>query len=320
LKVTVEPGKPLQTLSLTERTEISSTRLTEFTGYLSRKTNQRMSRKKGKRFFGLAMVAIILGLAAYGFLLEPNWIEVNHVWIRNPELSRALHGKVAVHLSDLHIGKKGKTEEEILRLLEELKPDLVFLTGDYVKWKGGYEAALTFLSKLEAKIGVWAVMGDYDYSNSRKSCLFCHEPGTGNPTKRHQVKFLRNGIEKGELDGEAFWIGGIDGEGDRDPAIRETVTGWKEKKPTLILSHDPLNFDLLDKDQGVLVLSGDTHGGQIPMPSWIWRLLGYDKNAKYPQGLYEDGRKKMVVSRGVGSSHVPFRFLRRPEVVVIHFE
>jgi hypothetical protein len=188
-----------------------------------------------------------------------------------------------------------------------------------VKWKGGYEAALTFLSKLEAKIGVWAVMGDYDYSNSRKSCLFCHEPGTGNPTRGHKTKFLRNNLEKLEIQGAAVWIGGIAGDGDRDPAIRETVKEWINKEPAIILSHYPLSFDLFSKEEDVIVLSGDTHGGQIPVPSWIWSLLGYVKNAKYPQGLYEDGRKKMYVSRGVGSSHVPFRFLRRPEIAVMHF-
>jgi len=277
-----------------------------------------MSRPK-KRYFGLAMAVIILGLMGYGFLVEPNLIEVTHLRIRHPELSKALDGKVAVLLSDLHIGEIGKREQEVIEIVKELNPDLVFLTGDYVKWKGDYEAALAFLSKLEAKIDVWAVMGDYDYSNSRRSCLFCHEPNTGNPTKRHQVKFLRNGVEKIELDGEVFWIGGIDGQGDRDPVIQETVREWSNKEPAIILSHDPLNFDLFDKDQGVLVLSGDTHGGQIPVPSWIWKLLGYDKNAKYPHGLYEEGKKRMYVSRGIGTSHVPFRFLRRPEVVVIHF-
>lgn len=278
-----------------------------------------MSGKKGKRYFAYGMVAIILGLGVYGFLVEPNWIEVTHLWIRNPELSKALDGKVAVHLSDLHIGDIGKREEKALRFIKELKPDFVFLTGDYVKWKGDYEVALTFLSKLEAKIGVWAVMGDYDYSNSRKSCLFCHEPGTSNPAKGHKVGFLRNNLEKVEIQGMAFWIGGIDGQGDRDTAIKETVKEWSNKKPAIILSHDPFNFDLFDRDQGVLVLSGDTHGGQIPVPSWMWRLLGYDKNAHYPQGLFEEGKKRMYVSRGVGTSHVPFRLFRRPEIVVLHF-
>jgi len=279
-----------------------------------------MSRKKRKRYLTLAILAGLLGLGVYGFLIEPNWIEVTHLSLESPGFSKALEGKVAVLLSDLHIGEIGKKEQKAIEIIKELNPNFVFLAGDYVKWKGDYEVALAFLSKLEPKIGVWAVMGDYDYSNSRKSCLFCHEPGTGNPAKGHKVRFLRNNLEKVEIQGMAFWIGGIDGQGDRDPAIKEIVKEWNKKGPAIILSHDPLNFDLFDKDQGVLVLSGDTHGGQIPAPSWVWKVLGYDKNANYPKGLYEDGRKKMYVSRGVGTSHVPFRLFRRPEIVVLHFE
>ena len=63
MKVTVEPGKALQTLSLTERTEISSTRLQEFTGYLFRKTKQRVSRKKGKaQIMRGKIISLILAL------------------------------------------------------------------------------------------------------------------------------------------------------------------------------------------------------------------------------------------------------------------
>jgi predicted MPP superfamily phosphohydrolase len=81
-----------------------------------------------------------------------------------------------------------------------------------------------------------------------------------------------------------------------------------------------LVFDLIDNSQNVLILAGDTHGGQIPLPSWLWRILGYEKNARYEQGWFESGMKKMYVTRGVGSSHFPFRFFRRPEVTVFHFQ
>ncbi|MFX0196748.1 MAG: hypothetical protein ACFFCW_11530 [Candidatus Hodarchaeota archaeon] len=42
------------------------------------------------------------------------------------------------------------------------------------------------------------------------------------------------------------------------------------KEPPIILSHSPLAFDRLDKDDNVLMLSGDTHGGQILLPSYSY--------------------------------------------------
>ena len=67
------------------------------------------------------------------------------------------------------------------------------------------------------------------------------------------------------------------------------------------------------------MLAGDTHGGQLPLPAWFWRLVGYEKNARYSQGMFRDGRKRMYVTRGIGTSHLPLRLFRRPEVVVLHF-
>ena len=91
------------------------------------------------------------------------------------------------------------------------------------------------------------------------------------------------------------------------------------ERPALILSHNPLVFEQMDKNQHVVVLAGDTHGGQIPLPSWAWEILGYEKNARYNQGYFQKGNKIMYVSRGIGTSHLPIRIFRRPEIVVLYF-
>ena len=221
-------------------------------------------------------------------------------------------------LSDLHLGWMDVKSSELVDVIQSLRPDLILLSGDYVKWNGNYDDALNFLSRITAKDGVWAVMGDYDYSRSRNSCLFCHEPGSGNPTKRHRAKFLRNSVDRIETINGPLWIGGIDNEGDAFFS-KETLSFLNDKGPIIILSHSPLIFDLLDWDRDVLVLAGDTHGGQIPLPSWLWQFLGYEKNAKYEQGGFREGKKRMYVSRGIGTSHFPMRFLRPPEVTVLHF-
>jgi predicted MPP superfamily phosphohydrolase len=215
--------------------------------------------------------------------------------------------------------KIGKRERKLLNILDTLAPDFIFVTGDFISWKGDCAPALTFLSKLKAKIGAWAVLGDYDYSNSRRSCLFCHQEGSGKETRHHRVRMLRNDMEKINLDEGPVWIGGIDLEGGAAFLSKKKNLFWKEKAPAIILSHNPVNFELVDEDQYVLMLSGDTHGGQIPLPSWLWRILGYTKNARYNHGFFEEGRKKLFVSNGIGTSHIPIRLFRRPEVVVLHF-
>jgi uncharacterized protein len=262
----------------------------------------------------------IIGIGIYGTYVEPSKLEVHHVRINDYKIGQMLRGKVILQVSDIHLRAIGANETRLLKTIETLHPDLVFLTGDYIRWNGNYEVALDFLAKVKAKDGAWAVMGDYDYSNSRKSCLFCHNPGSGKPTKQHNVKFLRNSFEKINTPTGSAWIGGADREADREFFNEKNLPFSKEKSPIIILSHSPLIFDLINDNQNVLVLAGDTHGGQIPLPSWLWRLLGYEKNARYEQGWFERGKKKMHVSRGVGTSHFPIRFFRRPEITVLHFQ
>jgi uncharacterized protein len=278
-----------------------------------------MATHKGRSAAIWVILGLMVAIGAYGFMVEAREVQVIHVTIRDDAFG-VLKGKTVVHVTDLHMGEMGSREKRVLRIIEDLKADFVFLTGDFVKWGKGYESALDFLAQIDSRAGVFSVMGDYDYSISRKSCLFCHEEGSGRPTKRHGVRFLCNEFERIRLSDGDFWIGGVIDEHGDSSSGRETLAAWKGREPMIVLSHSPLNFDLLEDDQPALMLSGDTHGGQIPLPSWLWRILGYEKNAKYSEGLFAKGRKKMYVSRGVGTSHVPFRFMKRPEIVVLRFE
>ncbi len=264
--------------------------------------------------FGLLAV-----LVAYSVLIEPYRIEITQLKIKTPHLNKILKGKTAVHLTDLHIGEFGRREKKVLEIIDSIEPDLIFLTGDYVQWKGDYEIAITFLSKLRAPMGVWGVMGDYDYSNSRKSCLFCHEPNSKNPATVHQVHFLNHSRERLKFPGGEVWIGGVDDSAVHALNADKVLNLGSAPIPAIILSHNPFAFDEVGGDHETLILSGDTHGGQIALPLWFWKILGYGKMVRFNQGWFKQGEKKMYVSRGVGTSHIPVRILKRPEIAVLHF-
>ncbi len=265
---------------------------------------------------GSALMAAA-GLWGYG-LFESGRIEISRVDGHRLVPGGSLDGMTAVQLSDLHVREMGTFEEEVLAAIRSIDPDIIFLTGDYVAWDGDYEAALAFLSKLSARVGVWAVLGDHDYSNSRKSCSFCHSREDRHTPRLPNVRFLRNGCETLQTPQGDMKVCGVDRQFPGTLPVIENelaATGG----PVVLLSHSPLYFDRLNPDRDILVLAGDTHGGQVPVPSWLYGLLGYEKNARYNQGLFRDGRKAMYVSRGLGTSHVPIRVFRKPEIVVLKF-
>ncbi|WP_300674998.1 metallophosphoesterase [Desulfoluna sp.] len=257
---------------------------------------------------------LCLLLVYRGFRVEPGKVVVRHFTVAGTPLAGALKGKRVVVVSDLHLGEGDVHRLRLLSLLEANSPDYLFLLGDYVRWGGDYKPAFDFLSKLEAPLGVYGVLGDYDHHNSRQSCLFCHPQGRGAATIQHSVQFLMN--RELVLPGEKgpFRVVGLDSDqGEAAEIVAKQI-------PTLVLAHDPLLFDTFSGEEGVVMVAGDTHGGQIPLPSFVWRFLGYEKNARYNAGWFRKGDNRLFVTTGVGTSHLPFRLFCPPEVVVLSFE
>ena len=85
----------------------------------------------------------------------------------------------------------------------------------------------------------------------------------------------------------------------------------------LLLSHYAQAALELEPDDFALTLSGDTHGGQICLPWFGRRIMLSQPRARFKDGLYEIDGCRIYVTRGIGTSFLPFRFLCRPEGVIV---
>jgi predicted MPP superfamily phosphohydrolase len=186
------------------------------------------------------------------------------------------------------------------------------ITGDLVSWSGDYEKAFEFISKLKSKVGIWAVLGDADYQNSRKACIFCHS----SKFKRvsFPVKFLRNQSIFLPVGQSRVAISGIE-INKRDPAGYQSILKRNDGYPEILLSHDQFDLDQAEK-AALFVLSGNTHGGQVYMPDFLWRKIFGDGKGAVRSGMETDGAKRLYVTTGVGTNFLPLRFLCPPEIVV----
>lgn len=250
----------------------------------------------------LFILAAIAGLAVVvdGFLIEPYRIEVTHSSVQAP-LTRPL--KIA-HLSDLHTSGLGPRERKLLLLLDAEHPDVIVITGDTVTWGLQYDGIRPLLSHLHAPLGVWLVRGNWENERlPRDERAFYSQLG---------IHFLLNEASPIRPD---VWIAGLDDPSSGTPILDTALKTVPPGAYVIAAFHAPAFFDTI-AGHVPLVLAGHTHGGQVRLPLvpvfWLPRGSG-----RYLEGWYAERGSRMYVSRGIGTTFLPVRFLCLPELAII---
>lgn len=248
-------------------------------------------------------------LAGYAAAFEPNNLVLERKQVFLPMLPTAFDGFRIVLLADLHL-HPFTTANLIRRTVEisnTLKPDLVLLGGDFVC--SFAEAAFELgpiLESLNARHGVFAVLGNYDHYRGARTVLCA--------LQRSAIRVLMNeGVQltRGEA---SIFLAGIDSVWAGKPDPRAAFSTRKNEAVSLALVHEPDYINRLSKLAPVdLQLSGHTHGGQVRLPGFGAVVLPPWGQA-YVEGLYRVGTSQVYTTRGIGMVGVPFRFNCPPEV------
>ena len=274
-----------------------------------------------RAYFLAVLILFPFFFLAYGYY-EQQHLKIKTIIIHNKALAEVIPDSTILFLSDLHItNRPSKIILKTLQAINKVQPDIIFLGGDYVDWRRTddiYETAIQFLTRLHAPLGVFAVLGDADSASTRKSCEFCHQARGYGPSTRHNVTMLKNSGKIIHTGHGRFFVYGINSEDAEDisPKLREKMPN---DIPTIILAHRSVIFNSISTESDTLVLSGDTHGGQIHLLLFLWKILGYKPDPDHMYGLFQNGNKSLYVTSGVGTSILPIRIGVPPEVVGIKF-
>src|SRR5881394_3290321 len=114
----------------------------------------------------LQLIKSALGEMARVALSEPFMIAIERQEIFLRRLPKALDGFRIVHLSDLHYGPMVDPRHlrRAIEIANELQPDMIALTGDYISQERGYAAPCAeIVGRLKATHGVYAVLGNHDH-------------------------------------------------------------------------------------------------------------------------------------------------------------
>jgi uncharacterized protein len=265
-------------------------------------------------FFIPALSAILFGLGGFVYAnrVEPDRIDITHIPLALPNLSREFNDYRLIQISDIHMGSWMNLPrlEEIVEKVNQLNPDLVAITGDFVTHHSSHHASelVNPLKKLCAPDGVMAVLGNHDSSNSRIGLHpILHRAG---------LMVLSNSVHTIRRGSASIHIAGVDDPLDRRDRLDIVLNKMPREGVGILLAHPPDFADKSAQSQRFdLQLSGHSHGGQVRFPL-LGPLFLPRMGRKYPQGLYRVGNMTLYTNRGVGMVHLPVRFNCRPEITL----
>jgi len=271
----------------------------------------------GLRWF----VAIVVGgwglLSVYGLIATIRPPKVEKLEISIPGLAKKDDGIRVVQLTDMHVAWWNSRQEmqRIGQMIENLKPDLLLITGDIVDHNPDYVYVVAdCLINVNPRFGRFAILGNHDFYTGREAIA----------SKMEECGFtmIRNRWLNLKDQGVNLVLGGMDdsgqhwtGEDPDEKRIPKILEHCPKGTPIIWLGHRPSSFDKVMGLPVALTLSGHTHGGQLRLPVSGLSLanLGFAR----PSGFYQERDQMLYVSRGTGTVGWPFRINCPEEITLI---
>ncbi len=283
---------------------------------------------------GFVLSALTFLSILYGIFIGRFNYEVKKIEISFPNLPPSFDGFQVLQISDFHTGSWYGHEEEMkkaIRYINEQNADIVVFTGDMVNNTASeLDSFVSILREINAKIGKYSILGNHDYGDY-------HEWKNQSEKTKNLEKLAKNYSEMGfrllrdesvifSNDSDKIVLLGVENwgrkpfpqRGDLEKAMKNT-----ENIPfKILLSHDPSHwdFEIKEKTNIDLTLSGHTHAMQlaINLGFWKWSPVKW----LYPkwQGLYQEGKQFLYVNTGIGFVGIPVRVGCRPEITVFELK
>jgi len=262
----------------------------------------------------IAVVALAAALALWG-LFESQWVRIGTRELPVPGLPEALDGFRVLHVSDLHLGAFSLAwlgSRRAARWAEGRPVDLTVITGDLLSARRGLPALRAFVGRVGSRHGVVAVLGNHDVASTRDPFS---RAVTLEPDDVPGLCLLDDDAVVLAHDDTSIRVAGVDALSYLRRRVEAAALSGEEDF-RILLSHYPTIVGRTPPEAFELILSGHMHGGQIciPLPGRKLRLA--HPKAAYPEGVYSlhGGKSTLVVTRGLGTTFVPFRLLARPEM------
>ena len=258
---------------------------------------------------------IVVGSVVYS-LTEPFRYIIKRYEIMHPNIPRAFDGYCIAFLADLHYGRTSKERfiGKIVRRVNQHNPDLILLGGDYITHRKYIKPCFEQLGQLKARDGIYGVLGNHDVFESEPESLY-HMRHAGIGYLGNKGQWITRGNQR-------IKIGGVGDLWTQTQDLSPTVADLEATDYSILVTHNPKYIYEIDENVQIgLALAGHTHGGQVKALKYLNKVTPNHINEKvgleYLSGKYTSKNMDIIVSNGIGTAKIPFRFMTPPEVIII---
>jgi predicted MPP superfamily phosphohydrolase len=280
-----------------------------------------------RRTLLLAGLLALWAAGLRGFWYEPDSLRVGEYRIAVKQWPEGAPFRMAL-LSDLHVGSPFNGPDKlrtIVRRTNEARPQIILLAGDYVIHGvlfGSFvapEDTAAILRDLRAPLGVFAVLGNHDYTFNAPRIA---RALSGAGIRVLEDEAVRVGGRDAPDEGGAsdavpsFWLVGVSDILDGPHDLHRALAQVTDEAPVILMTHNPDLFPEIPARVG-LTLAGHTHGGQVFLPLLGRPIVPSRFGERYAAGLVVEGGRSLFVTTGLGTSIVPVRFRVPPEIALL---
>ena len=259
---------------------------------------------------------------AYGLFYGRLNLQVTHFPIRLARLPKAFAGFRIAQLSDIHIGPFMPEDQirKYVQITNDLKPDLILLTGDFVTWDPSTQRAVVrALAELHAPFGIFGCLGNHEAWSHTEDSITAMFRQVG-------IRILRQENVAIATQNSSFNLIGVDFETSRHmvPGNERFVHTYLEgvdklmvpDTANILMSHNPDTFDRAAELSIDMTLAGHTHGGQVALEFVSPEIAPSRLVTPYVSGWFQKPGGQLYVNRGIGTIGVPIRLGAPPEITV----
>ncbi len=280
-------------------------------------------KKQYKMWIAATSMAGILYLFLDAIILEKYFFEIKVFAIGNKKRGNKLK---LLLLSDLHFkNRMSFYYYHLAKKINQLEPDLILISGDMLDRTGKTGPMDKFLNALHHDFPKVAIPGNHDHKADADLSLI------KNIYEKHNCIFLVNQSCTIQVKGHRLAVTGLDDFIEGKSRFKDAVKDIEKEEHHLLLLHSPLQQEQVKREISEInkqrhpdkqlniryIFAGHNHGGQVKLPGYVPVLPA--KSGNYVKGWYNSEEPCLYVSKGFGTTTVPFRFGARAEITVFNY-